>query len=129
MLPTNFPYENSKLGGIMLVTRITTESAQWLETTAEKYSKDLNIIVRLHPNEDDSLYRHCPHLRITKDSPDLAIALDGCDWVGSRCFTVLYDALLFKKPVWQFYADGWPELAKNWREGLALANFISRGTR
>jgi len=96
------------------------ECAQWLETVAAQYSNDINVIVRLHPNEDASLYQNCPHLRITKETPDLALTLEGCDWVGSLCSTVLYDALLFKKPVWQFYADEWPELANNWRQGLAL---------
>lgn len=96
------------------------ECARWLETTAAQYANDINIVVRLHPNEDGSLYRNCPHLHITKEAPDLALTLEGCDWAGSLCSTVLYDALLFKKPVWQFYADEWPELADNWRQGLAL---------
>jgi hypothetical protein len=95
------------------------ECAKWLEETAAAHSQDVNIIVRLHPNEDGSMYRRCRHLITTKGSPDLAVLLDGCDWVGSLCSTVLYDALLFEKPVWQFYADGWPELADNWRSGFA----------
>jgi hypothetical protein len=45
--------------------------------------------------------------------------LEGCDWVGSLCSTVLYEALLYQKPVWQFYAEGWPKLADNWNYGLA----------
>jgi hypothetical protein len=49
----------------------------------------------------------------------LHTTLDGCDWVGSLCSTVLYDALLYLKPVWQFFADGWPDLADNWRCRLA----------
>jgi len=95
------------------------ECAKWLETTAARYAGHINVIVRLHPNEDGALYREYPHLRIIKGLPDLATTLDGCDWVGSLCSTVLYDALLYKKPVWQFYADGWPELADNWKFGLA----------
>ena len=106
------------------------ECAKWLESAAEKYSKDVNVVIRLHPNEDGSLYMNCPHLTITKGSPDLAVLLEGSDWVGSLCSTVLYDALLFEKPVWQFYADAWPELADNWRRGLATriaseADFIA----
>jgi hypothetical protein len=80
----------------------------------------MNFIVRLHPNEDNSLYRDCRHLTISKGVPNLATTIEGCDWIGSLCSTVLYDALLYKKPVWQFYADGWPELADNWRHGLAV---------
>jgi hypothetical protein len=32
---------------------------------------------------------------------------------------VLYDGLLYGKPIWQFHADGWPALADNWQQGLA----------
>ncbi|MBI3951340.1 MAG: hypothetical protein HY314_12895 [Acidobacteria bacterium] len=96
------------------------ECAKWLETTAAQFSGDINIVVRLHPNENGRLYRGCRRLHITKNSLDLATMLDGCDWVGSLCSTVLYDALLYQKPVWQFYADGWPELADNWKNGLAI---------
>lgn len=95
------------------------ECAKWLESAAAKYSNKLNIVVRLHPNEDGSLYGDCNNLRLTKSELDLTTVLDGCDWVGSLCSTVLYDALLYEKPVWQFYADGWPELADNWKCGLA----------
>ena len=94
------------------------ECAKWLEAAAGKYS-GVNVVVRLHPNEDGSLYENCPHLTIRKGSPDLSVMLEGSDWIGSLCSTVLYDALLFEKPVWQFYAGGWPELADNWRCGLA----------
>jgi len=96
------------------------ECANWLEIAAAKYSKYINIVVRLHPNEDGSLYKNSRYLHMTKDDVSLVTTLDGCDWVGSLCSTVLYDALLFKKPVWQFYADEWPELADNWERGLAL---------
>ncbi len=96
-----------------------TECANWLETTASQFAKEINFIVRLHPNEDGSLYRDCRHLTISKGVPDLATTLEGSDWIGSLCSTVLYDALLYKKRVWQFYADSWPELADNWRHGLA----------
>jgi hypothetical protein len=95
------------------------ECAEWLESTASRYASDINVVVRLHPNEDGSLYRHCSHLTISKALPDLTTTLQGSDWVGSLCSTVLYDALLYRKPIWQFYADGWPELADNWKCRLA----------
>jgi hypothetical protein len=95
------------------------ECAQWLESTASRYANSINVVVRLHPNEDGSLYKQCPHLTVSKLLPDLMTTLEGSDWVGSLCSTVLYDALLYRKPVWQFYADGWPELADNWKCGLA----------
>lgn len=96
-----------------------SECAEWLESMAARFAKKINVVVRLHPNEDMSLYQHCSHLKISKASPDLATVLGGSDWVGSLCSTVLYDALLYHKPVWQFYADGWPELVFNWKSGLA----------
>lgn len=95
------------------------ECAEWLESMASRYASDVNVVVRLHPNEDGSLYQHCPHVTVSKAAPDLTTSLQGCDWVGSLCSTVLYDALLYHKPIWQFYADGWPELAVNWKSGLA----------
>lgn len=95
------------------------ECVQWLEAAAERYRGRINIIVRLHPNEDGSLYRPNSHLVITKDCPEFALLLDGCDCVASLCSTAMLDALLYQKPVWHFHADGWPELATNWQEGLA----------
>jgi hypothetical protein len=95
------------------------ECAAWLEGVAYDYSNRINVVVRLHPNEDGSLYRGCRHLHIIKGVPDLATTLRCCDWSGSLCSTVLYEALLYQKPVWQFYADGWPDLADNWKHGLA----------
>ena len=95
------------------------ESARWLEAVAAEYSNQVNVVVHLHPNEDGSLYRDCHRLTISKGSPPLTVLLEGADFVGSLCSTVLYDALLFRKPVWQFHAEGWPELANNWRQGLA----------
>jgi hypothetical protein len=100
--------------------RAPVECARWLDETAAQYSQDINIVVRLHPNEDGSLYRSCRHLRITKSIPELTTTLAGCDGVASLCSTVLYEALLYKKPIWQFYADEWPDLADNWKRGLAL---------
>lgn len=94
------------------------ECAQWLEAAAAQ-TPEVNVVVRLHPNEDGALYKGCPHLRVSKSEVDLTTTLDGCDVAASLCSTVLYDALVFRKPVWQFYADGWPELADNWKQGLA----------
>jgi hypothetical protein len=96
------------------------ECAAWLDAAAASYADRLNVVVRLHPNEDGVLYRHCRHLTLMRSTPSLGDTLDGCDWVGSLCSTVLYDGLLFGKPIWQFHADGWPELADNWKQGLAL---------
>jgi hypothetical protein len=95
------------------------ECVRWLEAAAERYCGRINIIVRLHPNEDGSLYRRGSHLVITKESPEFSLLLDGSDCVASLCSTAMLDALLYYKPVWHFHADGWPDLATNWQEGLA----------
>jgi hypothetical protein len=95
------------------------ESARWLNTLAERFRDRLHVIVRLHPNEDGSLYRGYERLVITKTRPTFEELMDGCDFVGSLCSTAMYEALLYRKPVWQFYADGWPDLADNWKSGLA----------
>ena len=84
------------------------ECARWLEETAAQYGSALNVVVRLHPNEDGALYRRCPHLTVMSKAVDLEIVLDGCDWVGSIYSTVLYDALLYGKRALQFSADHWP---------------------
>ncbi|NDJ76817.1 MAG: hypothetical protein GYB65_11205 [Chloroflexi bacterium] len=116
------------------------ESAQWLEATAAQLADRFNFVVRLHPNEDGALYADCPHLTITRQELDLATTLEGCDIVGSLCSTVLVEGLLYDKPVWQFFADGWPNLADNWKTGLAtriaseselvsmVENVITQGT-
>jgi len=97
------------------------ECARWLEETAAQYGNALNVVVRLHPNEDGALYRRCRHLTVMSKAVDLEIALDGCDWVGSIYSTVLYDALLYGKQALQFSADHWaPFPTHNWRQGLAL---------
>ncbi len=93
--------------------------AEWLEEGARRLRKQVNVVVRLHPLEDGSLYRGLRELRVTKGEISLSTTLDGSDSVGSLCSTVLYEGLLFHKPVWHFHADGWPELARNWQEGLA----------
>jgi hypothetical protein len=95
------------------------EAASWLEAAARRLPDRINMVVRLHPNEDGSLYRGMAGLRLVKGKPDLATTLEGADAIGSLCSTALYEALLFLKPVLQFDADGWPDLADNWRRGLA----------
>jgi len=95
------------------------ECVRWLERTAARHVKDLNIAVRLHPCENGTLYRDCRHLTVMSRAVDLATVLEGCDWFGSLCSTVLYDGLLYGKPAWQFHADGWPLLVDNWKTGLA----------
>lgn len=95
------------------------ECARWLNTVAERFRQNLHVIVRLHPNEDGSLYRDCGRLILTKDRPAFATLMEGCDCVSSLCSTAMYEALLYEKPVWQLYADGWPELADNWTKGIA----------
>lgn len=94
------------------------ESAAWLGRAAEIF-RNVNFIVRLHPNEDGRLYSSFPGLTITKHTPDFVTTVAGADCVASVCSTVMYEALLMDKPVWQFHAPGWPELADNWRHGLA----------
>jgi len=96
------------------------ECADWLEAAARWYADDLNVVVRLHPNEDGSLYRDRRQLTVTRNTPALGDTLDGCDWLASLCSTVLYDGLLYGKPIWQLQADDWPLLADNWKQGLAL---------
>lgn len=93
--------------------------AAWLEAAAARLQGQVQIAVRLHPNEDGSFYTGCPHLRIFKRECDLATTLAAADVCGALCSTTLLDALLYGKPVLQFYADGWPDLADNWRRGLA----------
>jgi hypothetical protein len=93
--------------------------AEWLEHTAREYANEVNIVIKLHPNEDGALYRDCKQIHVTKETPAVATILGGCDGVGSLCSTVLYDALIYQKPVYQFYGFGWPDLADNWKTGLA----------
>lgn len=95
------------------------ECANWLEKAAAR-NPGINVVVRLHPNENGDLYPGCRHLTLTKGTPDLETTLAGADVVASLCSTVLYEALLYGKPVWQLHADGWPDLADTWRQGLAI---------
>ncbi len=93
--------------------------AAWLDEAAAQLRGRMTFIVRLHPNEDGGFYKDCSHLRVFKHEADLATTLAGADVCGALCSTTLVDALLYDKPVLQFYADGWPDLADNWRRGLA----------
>jgi len=95
------------------------ESAIWLNEAARTIPQ-VNVVVKLHPNEDGALYRRMPHLRVIKNEVDLITILSAADIVASVCSTAMYEALLFGKPVWQFYADGWPPLEDNWKQGLAV---------
>ncbi len=95
------------------------ECMGWLERAAARYADAVNFVVRLHPNEDGALYRGCRHLTVMNRAVDLRVTLEGCDWIGSLCSTVLYDGLLYGRPAWQFYADDWPVYIDNWKTGLA----------
>jgi hypothetical protein len=96
------------------------ECARWLNAVAERFKDRLHVVVRLHPNEDGSLYRRYPRLILTDTSLPFDQLMGACDCVSSLCSTAMYEALLYGKPVWQLYADGWPELADNWTRGYAL---------
>lgn len=93
--------------------------AEWLAAAAKQLQGHMEIVVRLHPNEDGRLYTQYPHLRVFKNECDLATTLSAADLCAALCSTALLDAMLYHKPVLQFYADGWPDLADNWRRGLS----------
>jgi hypothetical protein len=95
------------------------ECARWLNAIAERFKDRLHVVVRLHPNEDGSLYRPYPRLVLTDTTLPFDQLMDACDCVSSLCSTAMYEALLYGKPVWQFHADGWPELADNCSGGYA----------
>lgn len=109
--------------------------AHWLRLAAQALGDRMNFLIKLHPNEDGVVYAGMTELRVFKREIDLATALAAADVVGALCSTALLDALLYGKPVLQFYADGWPGLADNWRRGLAvriadagdLINWLSAG--
>ena len=109
--------------------------AAWLNTAAETLSDRINVVVRLHPNEDGSLYTQYSRLHVFKKECDLAATLGAADICGTLCSTVMLDALLYRKPILQFYANGWPHLADNWQRGLAqrienpaqLIEWLSKG--
>ncbi len=109
--------------------------AEWLAAAAEQLRGDIEIVVRLHPNEDGSLYAKYPHLHVFKNECDLAVTLGAADICAALCSTAMLDAMAYRKPVLQFYADGWPDLADNWRRGLSarvanaqqLVNMLATG--
>jgi hypothetical protein len=93
--------------------------AAWLDAAAQALAGQIEFIVRLHPNEDGHYYAPYPRLRVFKNECDLDTTLNAADVCAALCSTVLSDALLYQKPVLQFYADGWPNLSDNWQRGLA----------
>jgi hypothetical protein len=93
---------------------------RWLMAAADKLGSRFNFLVRLHPNEDGSIYRGCRNLRVFKNECDLGTSLAGSDIVAALCSTVLVEGVLYGKPVLQFHSEGWPDLADNWQRGLAL---------
>lgn len=93
-------------------------AVEWLEYAAAQV-RGVNVVARLHPNEDGRLFAACRRVAVMAREVDLVTALAGADIVASQCSTALDEAVLFGKPVWQLEGDGWPELAPNWRDGLA----------
>lgn len=101
--------------------------AHWLQLAAQELGDQMDFLVKLHPNEDGLVYAGMSELCVFKCEIDLATALAAADVIGALCSTVLLDALLYHKPVLQFYSDGWPDLADNWRRGLAVRIADARG--
>ncbi len=99
--------------------RVLEEAAAWLEEAADRLGDRVHVVVRLHPNEDGGLYRNKPGLVLVREELSAFETIAGADCVGSICSTAMIEALLVQKPVLQFYARSWPELADNWRRGLA----------
>lgn len=95
------------------------ECAAWLDAAAQQLTGQMEFVVRLHPNEDGRYYSPYPRLRVFKNESELDTTLHAADVCGALCSTVLSDALLYQKPILQFFADGWPDLADNWQRGLA----------
>lgn len=93
--------------------------AQWLDAASRELSGQYEFLVRLHPNESGDLYRPYPQLKVFKNESPLDTTLGAADICAALCSTTLSDALLYNKPVLQFYAEGWRDLADNWRRGLA----------
>ncbi|MBI5526055.1 MAG: hypothetical protein HY897_06940 [Deltaproteobacteria bacterium] len=95
--------------------------AEWLADAGERLGNQWNLVVRLHPKEDGSLYSGRFGLHVSRSATvDLETVLAGCDAAGSLCSTALFEALLFDKPVMHFDRDDFPLLAQNWRRGLAI---------
>lgn len=93
--------------------------AGWLDVASRALADRVQFVVRLHPNENGDLYKPYPQLHVIKNECDLDVTLGAADICGALCSTTLSDALIYRKPVLQFYADGWRDLADNWRRGSA----------
>ena len=95
------------------------EAVEWLSEIAKIYSDKLNIIIKLHPKEDGSLYNNEPDLTIVNniDAFDL---IAKSDIIGSICSSVMTEAILFNKPILQFHENSWPLLVDNYKYGLAI---------
>jgi hypothetical protein len=93
--------------------------ADWLSLAGKRFGDQVNLVIRLHPNEDGVLYQGSSGLHVYKGQPDLDTTLDACDWSGSLCSTTMYEALLYRKPIWQFLDDQWPDLSGIAARGLA----------
>lgn len=97
---------------------------KWLSCAAKSLKGKYNVVVRLHPNEDGSLYQDVREdITIFKNECDVLSSIAGADVIGSLCSTVLSEAVLCDVPVIQFLANSWPELVDNWRWGLAQRVF------
>ena len=95
------------------------EAANWLIEIAKLYLNRLHVIIKLHPKEDGSLYPIDKNLIIINDDIDLLTLLNQSDIITSICSSVLSEAILLDKPIWQFYHNSWPLLADNYKYGLA----------
>lgn len=95
------------------------ECASWLGAAAERLDGKVTIAVRLHANENGELYWGSKCRVHRPPAVDLSTSIEGSDWIGSICSTVLYEALLYRKTVLQFDSEMWPQLADNWRDGMA----------
>ena len=93
--------------------------ARWLDGAGTTLGGDVAIFVRLHPDEDDRVYRGLDGLRVLPRSLDVATVFAASDVVGSLCSTALQESVLHGKPPLQFLADDWPEMTDLWRDGLA----------
>ena len=96
------------------------ECAYWINDLSRKFYNRMNIIVKLHPNEDGQLYVNNSDITILKNEYSSAELLNICNYSASYCSTVMYESILFEKPVIQFYDSNWPDLADNWKSGLAI---------